>query len=136
MQDTGYSMPSYFKNMATIGKVVSNLNESNAEEIKSVENEIESKANEIRNNGKADEAINASGQMTATQRIEALVDAGTFCPLNSLYNPGGNKDGSTGLIKGLGRVNGKWVYIIASDNKKLAGAWVAGQADNLSLIHI
>ncbi|MBR6183595.1 MAG: hypothetical protein IKQ76_03395, partial [Bacteroidales bacterium] len=38
---------------------------------------------------------------------------------------------STGIIKGLGRVHGKWAVIIASDNKKLAGAWVAGQADNL-----
>jgi glutaconyl-CoA decarboxylase len=131
MQDVGYSMPSYFKNMTTIGKVVGNPNESNVEKIKSVENEIEARTNEVRNNGKADEAINASGQLTAAQRIEALVDPDTFCPLNSIYNPAGNKDGSTGIIKGLGRVNGKWVYIIASDNKKLAGAWVAGQADNL-----
>ena len=39
--------------------------------------------------------------------------------------------GSTNILNGLGRVNGKWVYIIASDNKKMAGAWVPGQAENL-----
>ena len=65
------------------------------------------------------------------QRINALIDAGTWCPLNSLFNPEGNKFGTTNIINGLGRVNGKWVYIIASDNKKMAGAWVPGQAENL-----
>ena len=52
-------------------------------------------------------------------------------PLNSLYNPEHNKNGSTSIVKGLGRVNGKWCCIIASDNKKHAGTWVPGQADNL-----
>lgn len=131
MSDYGYSMPSYFHDMDKIGKHLNGPNESNEEEIKSIENEIEAQANENRNNGKTDQAINAAGQMTAIQRIEVLVDPGTFCQLNSLYNPEGNKEGTTGIIKGLGRVNGKWVYIIASDNKKLAGAWIAGQADNL-----
>ncbi len=60
------------------------------------------------------------------QRINALIDEGTWCPLNSLYNPEDNKFGTTNIINGLGRVNGKWVYIIASDNKKMAGTWVAG----------
>ena len=60
-----------------------------------------------------------------------LVDEGTWCPLNSLYNPEHNKNGSTSIVKGLGRVNGKWCCIIASDNKKHAGTWVPGQADNL-----
>ena len=56
---------------------------------------------------------------------------GTWCPLNSLYNPQDNDNGSVGIVKGLGRINGKWAVIIASDNKKLAGAWVPGQADAL-----
>ena len=61
---------------------------------------------------------------------------GTFCPLNSLYNPQDNDEEkigiiSTSIVKGLGRINGKWAVIIASDNKKMAGAWVPGQADNL-----
>ena len=65
------------------------------------------------------------------QRINALVDEGTFCQLNSLFNPNDNKMGSTNIINGLGCVNGKWVYIIASDNKKMAGTWEPGQAENL-----
>lgn len=126
----GYSMPSYFQNMQTIGKDVQS-NVENEKELKSVEEEIRLQSEEARNFGKTDEKINAKGQMTATQRIETLVDEGTWCPLNSLYNPFNNNEKTTGIIKGLGRVNGKWVCIIASDNKKLAGAWIAGQADNL-----
>ena len=126
----GYSMPSYFQNMQTIGKDVQS-NVENEKELKSVEEEIILQSEEARNFGKTDEKINAKGQMTATQRIETLVDEGTWCPLNSLYNPFNNNEKTTGIIKGLGRVNGKWVCIIASDNKKLAGAWIAGQADNL-----
>ncbi|MBO5727040.1 MAG: glutaconyl-CoA decarboxylase subunit alpha, partial [Oscillospiraceae bacterium] len=80
--------------------------------------------------------IHAKGQYTAMERILSLVDEGSFCPLNTLYNPADNKDEKIGivgtsLVKGLGRINGKWAVIIASDNKKMAGAWVAGQADNL-----
>lgn len=126
----GYSMPSYFKNMQTIGKNIQPNNE-NENELKNVEEEIRLQTEEAQNYGKKDNDINASGQMTATQRIEALVDEGTWCPLNSLYNPYNNDEKTTGIIKGLGRVNGKWVCIVASDNKKLAGAWIAGQADNL-----
>jgi glutaconyl-CoA decarboxylase len=48
------------------------------------------------------------------------------------YNPGNNADGSTGVITGLGKIHDKWAVIIASDNKKLAGAWVAGQALKLT----
>ena len=70
------------------------------------------------------------------ERILELVDEGSFLPLNSLYNPADNDEQKIGIIgtsivKGLGRIDGKWAVIIASDNKKMAGAWVAGQADNL-----
>lgn len=126
----GYSMPSYFQDMNMVGKEVQ-INAENENELKAVEEELRIKAEEAINSGKSDEDINASGQMTASQRINALVDEGSFCPLNSCYNPEGNSEKTTGIIKGIGRVNGKWVYIIASDNKKLAGAWIAGQADNL-----
>lgn len=70
-------------------------------------------------NGKSDEDINKKGQMTALQRIHMLVDEGTFCPLNSIFNPEDNNTGSTSIVKGLDRVNGKWCVIIALDSKKL-----------------
>ena len=125
-----YSMPGYFQNMPVVGKAV-RPNAENAAELKAIEAEIDAKIAEGLANGKPDEAMNEKGQLTAMQRIALLVDEGTWCPLNSLYNPENNKTGTTSIIKGLGRVNGKWCCIIASDNKKHAGTWVPGQADDL-----
>ncbi|OPY69687.1 MAG: Glutaconyl-CoA decarboxylase subunit alpha [Syntrophorhabdus sp. PtaU1.Bin050] len=41
------------------------------------------------------------------------------------------ESGTTGVVDGLGRINGRWCVIIGFDNKVLAGAWIAGQADNI-----
>lgn len=123
-------MPRYFQNMPTVGKAV-RPNPENVAELKAVEEDIHAKIVAALAAGKKDEDMNAKGQMTAMQRVSMLVDPGTWCPLNSLYNPQDNKNGSTSIIKGLGRVNGKWCVVIASDNKKHAGTWVPGQADNL-----
>ena len=116
--------------MPTVGKAV-RPNPENVAELKAIEEDIHAKIVAALAAGKKDEDMNAKGQMTAMQRVSMLVDPGTWCPLNSLYNPEDNKNGSTSIIKGLGRVNGKWCVVIASDNKKHAGTWVPGQADNL-----
>lgn len=129
-----YSMPGYFQNMHVIGKPLAQMNGKNEENqaaMKAVEKDIRETIEKSLKSGRDDASLNAKGQMTAMQRIEALVDKDTWCPLNSLFNPQGNKHGTTGVVKGLGRVNGKWAVIIASDNKKLAGAWIGGQAENL-----
>ena len=126
-----YSMPRYFKNMPMLGKELRSENTENIAVLKVVEQEIKDLIKKVEDAGRSTESLNEAGQMTAMQRILALVDQDTWRPLNSLYNPEGNDNGSTGIIKGLGCVNGKWVMIVASDNKKLAGAWVPGQADNL-----
>lgn len=126
-----YSMPGYFQNMPTVGKVISIPNKENEASIKQVEQEIREAIKQVQSEGRSDKSLNEAGQMTALQRVHELVDRGTWCPLNSLFNPEGNDNGSTGIIKGLGRINGKWAVIVASDNKKLAGAWVAGQSENL-----
>ncbi|MDD4321364.1 MAG: carboxyl transferase domain-containing protein [Acidaminococcaceae bacterium] len=126
-----YSMPRYFQNMPALGKELKGENAENTAELKAVEQEIKDLIKKVEDAGRSTESLNEAGQMTAMQRILALVDVDTWRPLNSLYNPEGNDNGSTGIIKGLGRVNGKWVVVVASDNKKLAGAWVPGQADNL-----
>ena len=112
-------MPRYFQNMPTVGKAV-RANPENVAELKAIEEDIHAQIVKGLENGKADEAMNARGQLTAMQRVTLLVDPGTWCPLNSLYNPNKNKTGTTSIIKGLGRVNGKWCVIIASDNKKHA----------------
>ena len=126
-----YSMPSYFQTMPTIGKELTKYNEENIAEIQGVEQEIHELREAALEAGRSTESLNESGQWTAMQRVMELVDEDTWCPLNSLYNPEDNKDGSVGIVKGLGRIDGKWAVIIASDNKKLAGAWVPGQADAL-----
>ncbi len=126
-----YSMPKYFQNMPTVGKGLVTKNAENEASIKAVEEELTKLIKEIQSEGRPDESMNKVGQMTALQRVNALVDKGTWCPLNSLFNPEGNSNGSTSIVKGLGRINGKWAVIVASDNKKKAGAWVAGQAENL-----
>lgn len=126
-----YSMPGYFKNMPIVGKEIHSKNQENETSIKKMEQEIHENIKKVQSAGRTDESLNQSGKMTALQRIHELIDQGTWCPLNSLFNPEGNDNGATGIIKGLGRINGKWAVIIASDNKKLAGAWVPGQSENL-----
>ena len=131
-----YSMPRYFRYMHKIWTGDVPVNEANREELQGIENALHEQAQKLLDAGVPDAGIHKKGQMTAMERVHYLVDEGTFLPLNSLYNPANNdqeKIGvvNTGIIKGLGRVHGKWAVIIASDNKKLAGAWVAGQAENL-----
>ena len=126
-----YSMPGYFQTMPQVGKPLKARNEENEQAILTIEKELYEAAFNAIQAGKADEAVNKGGEMTAMQRLEYLVDPGTWCPLNSLYNPEHNDHGSTAIIKGLARISGHWAVVVASDNKKLAGAWIPGQADNL-----
>ena len=127
-----YSMPKYFQNMPTVGKALVNANPENVDSVRAVETDIHETIEKGLAAGiTSEEKLNQRGQLSATQRINALIDPGTWCPLISLFNPENNKFGTTNILNGLGRVNGKWVYIVASDNKKMAGAWVPGQAENL-----
>ena len=127
----GYSMPRYFQTMPQIGQPLLSNDSANEEELRGVEEEIAQLIYDAQTNGRSDESLNAAGQLTALQRIGELIDDGSWRPLNSLFNPGDNKSGSVSIIKGLGKVNGRWAVIVASDNKKLAGAWVPGQSEIL-----
>ena len=131
-----YSMPGYFQSMQVLKGSPFAPNAENVAELKGIEAELHEQVAKMLSAGVPNEKIHAKGQYTAMERVLSLVDEGSFCPLNTLYNPADNKDEKIGivgtsLVKGLGRINGKWAVIIASDNKKMAGAWVAGQADNL-----
>lgn len=131
-----YSMPGYFQAMPILQGGPIRNNAENSQQMKKIEEILQKKAVEMQSAGTPDDKIHAKGQLTALERIMTLVDPGSFMPLNSLYNPEDNDEEKigivdTGIIKGLGRINGKWAVIIASNNKKMAGAWVAGQADNL-----
>lgn len=125
-----YSMPNYFQNMEQIGKELTRIDEQNEQQVREVEDKIAKLIEELHAAGTPDEKIAEKGQLTALQRIAELIDEGTWCPLNSLYNPE-DFETATGIVKGLGRINGKWAMIVASDNKKIVGAWVPGQSDNL-----
>lgn len=127
----GYAMHPYWKEMPPIGKELARELKKNIEEIKNAEAEVAKEVDRVKNNGKSTEKMNELGEMTAWQRLEYLVDPGTWCPLHTIYDPAKNEEGNTGVIDGLGKINGKWAVIIASNNKVMAGAWLNGQADNV-----
>lgn len=105
--------------------------EENLNSIKKIEEDIADKVNRVKLVGFPEEKINARGQMTVWQRLEYLVDPGTWCPLHTLYNPMNNKEGTTNVIDGFGKISGKWAVIIGFDNKVMAGAWLPGQSENI-----
>jgi len=117
--------------MNVIGEPLFEVDEDNKHLLADAEEAIAKKIGEVLEAGKPTSDLNSKGQLCAMQRIERLIDEGTWRPLNSLFNPRNNSNGSTNIVKGLGRIGGKWVVIVASDNKKMAGAWVPGQAENL-----
>jgi len=127
----GTPLHPYYTVMPSIGKELDRVLQKNVDELKEVEAGIAKEVERVKNNGKSTEKMNEAGEWTAWQRIEYLVDPGTWCPLHTIYDPAGNEEGNTGVIDGLGKINGKWAIIIASNNKVMAGAWLTGQADNV-----
>jgi len=127
-------MRPYFEKMTPIGKRLSEKQrestKDNVEQIRKIEKEVEEAIEQVKNAGLPAEVIHKRGQMTIWERIEYLIDPGTWCPLHTLYNPQFNEEGTTGVVDGLALINGKWAVVIGFDNKVLAGAWIAGQADN------
>ncbi|MBS4025683.1 MAG: glutaconyl-CoA decarboxylase subunit alpha [Clostridia bacterium] len=125
----------YFEKMPELGKPLSpgeiRRSEENVQLIKEQEAIVAEAVEKVKNSGMPAAKIHERGQMTAYDRLEYLVDPGTFCPLHTLYNPMNNEEGCTGVIDGIGKIEGKWAVIIAFDNKVMAGAWIAGQAENI-----
>ncbi len=128
-------MRPYFQKMTELGKPLSESKikdtQSNVEQIKEVEAELAAAVEKVKNAGLPASKINQRGQWTVWQRLEYLVDPGTWSPLHTIYDPKSNEEGTTSVVDGLGKINGKWAVIIGFDNKVMAGAWVAGQADNV-----
>ena len=128
-------MRPYFEKMSPIGKELNEnereQNRENALEISRIEEEVAEAVEKIKKAGIPTEKIHKRGEKTAWERIELLVDPGTFLPLNSIYDPEFNQEGTTGVINGLGKISGRYASIIASDNKVLAGAWIPGQRENV-----
>ena len=128
-------MKQYFEKMPDFGAPLKKgqikRGEENETLLKEVENEIRDAVEGIKNSGFPEEKINARGEMTVWQRLDYLVDPGTWCPLHTLYNPADNEEGTTNVIDGIGKISGKWAVIIGFDNKVMAGAWLAGQSENI-----
>ena len=128
-------MRPYFEKMTAIGRELkpAHIKQSakNLEALEAAEAQIMADVERVRQAGFPTEKINARGQMTVWQRLDYLVEPGTWCPLHTLYNPAANEEGSTNVIDGLGKIAGKWAVIIGFDNKVMAGAWLAGQSENI-----
>jgi len=127
-------MRPYFQQMDPLGKPLkpSQIESmaGNRAQIEAVLKEVQAEVNRVRNAGLPAEKIHERGEMTVWDRIEYLVDPGSFYPLHTLYNPRDNEEGTTGVVDGLARIGGKWCVLIGFDNKVLAGAWIAGQPEN------
>ena len=109
-------MKPYFENMQRFGKELKQgrikRGSASMEQLKQVEAEIERRRKDVENAGFSSEQINKRGAMTVWQRLEYLVDPGTWRPLHSLYNPMDNATGSTNVVDGLARVAGRWAVVI------------------------
>ncbi|OIP38103.1 MAG: glutaconyl-CoA decarboxylase subunit alpha, partial [Desulfobacteraceae bacterium CG2_30_51_40] len=128
-------MRQYFQKMSLLAKGLSDQdrkrNEANSKEIAEVNRQISEAIEKRRQTGLPVEAIHKRGEKTAWERIDHLVDPGSFLPINSLFDPEFNQEGTTGVVTGLGKISGRYASIIASDNKVLAGAWIPGQREHV-----
>ena len=128
-------MRPYFEKMAALGRALKpgqiKQTADNVAALETAEAEIEADVERVRQAGLPTDKINARGQMTVWQRLDYLVEPGTWCPLHTLFNPAANEEGTTNVIDGLGKISGKWAVVIGFDNKVLAGAWLAGQSENI-----
>jgi len=127
-------MRPYFAKMDDIGKPLRPAQlermQANAAQAESIMQEIDAEVERIKNFGIPAEKVHERGEMTVWDRIEYVVDPGTFCPLHTIFDPENEESGSTGVVDGLARIAGKWCVLIGFNNKWIAGAWIAGQAEN------
>src|SRR4030067_1538294 len=109
-------MKPYFEKMNDFGKPLTEQQikkgEENVKQIKEVEKTIAEAVEKVRKAGLSQEEINKRGEMTVWQRLEYLLDPGTWCPLHTLYNPENNETGTNNVFDGLGKISGKWAVII------------------------
>ena len=99
--------------------------------LRETEAAIDGEKKKVEEVGFPTEKINARGWMTVWQRLEYLVDEGSWRPLHTLYNPLDNAEGTTNVVDGLAKIEGRWAVVIGFDNKFLAGAWLPGQSENI-----
>ena len=127
-------MRQYFEKMDPLGRALSpeqiDKMKDNLKQAEEVMKQIDAEAQRIKNVGVPLEKMHERDEMSVWERIDYLVDPGTFCPLHTIFDPANEESGSTGVVDGLARINGKWCVLIGFNNKWMAGAWIAGQAEN------
>ena len=103
-------MRGYFEKMTPVGRGLQGSEREqgapNAQEIAKVEQEVALALERRKETGLPAERIHKRGEKTAWERIEELVDPGTFQSLNSLYDPEFNQEGTTGVVSGIGQISG------------------------------
>ena len=128
----------YFEKMPDIGKALSEgevrRSRENIDLIRKQEEIVAAENERVKNAGISADRIHGRGGMTVYDRLDYLVDTGTWRPIHTLYNPTENEEGCTGVVDGLGKIEGRWAVIIGFDNKVMAGAWIAGQAENILMV--
>ncbi len=128
-------MRQYFEKMTEFGAELNKgqilSSENNVKAVKEVEAGIDEEVEKVKNAGMPTEKINSRGVMTVWQRLEYLIDPGTWNPLHTLFNPEDNVEGTTNVIDGLAKISGKWCVVAGFDNKVMAGAWLPGQPENI-----
>jgi glutaconyl-CoA decarboxylase len=128
----------YFEKMADIGSALSAADiqrtQENIDLVREQEQIIAKEVERVENAGIPAKKIHDRGGMTIYDRLDYLVDAGTWSPLHTLYNPQDNEEGCTGVVNGIGKISGKWAVIIGFDNKVMAGAWISGQSENILMV--
>lgn len=130
-------MKQYFSAMQSLGRAIEDFEieggmARNLEQIRDAERQIAAAKTAVGKAGIPADVIHGRGQKTGHERIALLLDdLQSFCPLNSLYDPYENVEGSTGVVTGIGAIARRLAVVIASDNKVLAGAWLPGQAEKI-----
>ncbi|MFO7569782.1 MAG: carboxyl transferase domain-containing protein [Smithellaceae bacterium] len=127
-------MKRYFEKMDPLGKPLTTKQidgmRENCAKLEEIMTTIDAEVERIKNVGVPLKTLHERGEMSVWERIDYLVDPGTFCPLHSIFDPESEESGSTGVVDGLARIHGKWCILIGFNNKWMAGAWIAGQPDN------
>jgi len=103
--------------------------EANMRFLADLVSQVRNEEERIREGGgqKAIEAQHSKGRLTARERLQSLVDPGSFFEIGSfaafgMYEEWGGAPGA-GVVTGLGRIHSRLVMIIANDATVKAGAF-------------
>ena len=84
MIDRKYPLHPYFQEMPSIGSELPRTLKKNIEELKEQEEIVAKEVQRVKEAGKSTEKMNEKGEWTAWQRLEYLVEPGTWCPLHTI----------------------------------------------------